>query len=110
MNSAEEACDRLVAYLAEQLMHRFKRYQAVAADLWRAFGTSPDDTDEDRRRMLGPRPGERSAQEAWDEFLDGLDLVQFIKDALWPRSKEERERRVAELFEKVFGKTASDLQ
>lgn len=98
MTRTEEARDRLVAYLAKQLMHRFERYQAVTADLWRAFGTSPDDTEEDRRRMLGPLPGERDEREEWAEFLDGLDLVQFIKDALWPPSKEECKRRAAVRF------------
>src|SRR5262250_2094471 len=91
MNNTEEARDRLVAYLAERLMQRFERHKAVTADLWRAFGTSPDDTEEDRRRILGPRPGERNEQEEWAEFLDGLDLVQFVKDELWPPSADELE-------------------
>ena len=110
MNSPEEARDRLVAYLVERLMQRFERYQAVTADLWRAFGTSPDDTDEDRRRMLGPRPGERDEQEEWAEFLDGLDLVQFIKDALWPPSKNEWERRAREIVDEAFRRTGSGQQ
>ena len=59
MTSTEEARDRLVAYLAERLMQRFERYKAVTADLWRAFGTSPDDTEEDRRRMQVGRRGDR---------------------------------------------------
>jgi len=114
MTRTEEARDRLVAYLAERLMQRFERYKAVTADLWRAFGTSPDDTEEDRRRMLGPRPGERDEQEEWAEFLEGVDMVQFVKAELWPPSdqlsplsKEERERRAAELVDRAFGRVTN---
>jgi hypothetical protein len=112
MTTPEEARDRLVTYLAERLRQRFERYKAVSADLWRAFGTSPDDTEEDRRRMLGPRPGERDEQEEWAEFLEGVDMVQFVNAELWPpsdqlspRSKEERERRAAELVDKITSRS-----
>src|SRR5215471_6286493 len=107
MTRTEDARDRLVAYLAERLMQRFEGYKAVTADLWRAFGTSPDDTEEDRRRMLGPRPGERDEQEEWAEFLEGVDMVQFVKAELWPLSKEERERRAAELVYRAFGRVTN---
>src|SRR5262249_59301864 len=111
MTRTEDARERLVAYLAERLMQRFERYKAAMADLWWAFGTSPDDTEEDRRRMLGPRPGERDEQEEWAEFLEGVDMVQFVKaelwppsDQLWPPSKEDRERCAAGLIDKAFGR------
>ena len=110
MTRTEEARDRLVAYLTERLMQRFERYKAVTVDLWRAFGTSPDDTEEDRRRMLGPRPGERDEQEEWAEFLEGVDMVQFVKDELWPASEEERERRAREMVAKALGRTPSGQQ
>src|SRR5262249_2100107 len=64
------------------------------------------------RRMLGPRPGERNEQEELAEFLEGVDMVQFVKAELWPPSdqlrppsKEERERRAAALVDKAFGRT-----
>src|SRR5215471_12062370 len=101
MTRTEDARDRLVAYLAERLTQRFERHKAVTADLWRAFGTSPDDTEEDRRRMLGPRPGERDEQEEWAEFLEGVDIGQFVKDELWPPSEEERERQAQEMVAKA---------
>jgi hypothetical protein len=88
----------LAERLRAELRHRAESWAETDARHREAFGDAwgpPDD-------------GPPFAVDLEDLSPDELALLTV--DVLWPPSKEERERRAAELFEKVFGRTAPDQQ